>query len=44
MLFLVLRVSLNMVERLIMTVISLYEFMIVLRVLLGWLQGIKKSS
>ncbi|MBQ6646271.1 MAG: YggT family protein [Clostridia bacterium] len=38
MLFLGLRVSLNMVERLIMTVISLYEFMIVLRVLLGWLQ------
>lgn len=37
MLYLGLRLSLNTIERLIMTVIALYEFMIVLRVLLGWL-------
>lgn len=37
MLFLGLRVSLNTFERLIMMIISLYEFLIILRVLLGWL-------
>ncbi len=37
MLFLGLRVSLNAIEKIIMTVIALYEFMIVLRVLLNWL-------
>lgn len=37
MLYLGLRLSLNAIERLIMTVIALYEFMIVLRVILSWL-------
>ena len=37
MLMLGLRFSLTMVEKLIMTVIALYEFMIVLRVILSWL-------
>ena len=38
MLFLGLRVSLNAIERILMTIIALYEFMIVLRVILNWLQ------
>lgn len=37
MLFLGLRVSLNAIEKIIMTIIALYEFMIVLRVILNWL-------